>query len=761
MAGRPVVFDFIARDRNYTGPVDKMERRTVHFGATMGRIGGVAVKAFGGFGVAAAGAAVAAVGLGLKTEAANEQAAISFKHLLGGAKQADRFLKGLIKFAAETPFELPGVEQAAQLLLGAGEDARKILPDLRAIGDAASTTTNPVDALNATVIALSRSMSMGKIQLGEVSMAVESGVPLWKLLSEATGKPIPKLQDMASKGKLLTKDVLPKLYDQMHKDYGGAMAEQSTTLSGLWSTFKDTISQSLAGAMVPLADMLKHILPAAGQVFQTAVKDVSDFITGTVIPGLQNAKTWWDHNKDSVSTLATVIKTQLVPSMGSIPGAGDKDVAALGSVKGALDRLKWAVELTIEDFLHFKLGMITVQQDIIHVGRGVYEWLIKPFGYFLEHVLGFFDSTIRHAGQAIERFADKSLQKADDKLIDLNRSAGDARAAIAALHGKTIPIKAQTDVEITKSVSDYLKAANVPGFRAEGAIVRGPELAMVGEGRAPETIIPWDPQYRTRALDLWTTTGRQLGVPGFARGGTVGTRLRHRFYNPTIAETRRIGISEGMVAAAAMQQLVTSFGGFGGGAASGNVIGLALAQAKRMAASFKVALALIEAGIVESGLRNLPYGDRDSLGFLQQRPSQGWLHPMNISYAAWDFLRRAIPIQGKYGTAGMLAQAVQRSAFPGRYDQHQAQALGILNAYGYDRGGMLPVGASVAVNNTGKPEPVGAAAEPGPVTVHVHVAGSLIGSSPQQIATVLAPHIEQAFLMRYRLAPLSRMGPRR
>ncbi len=148
-------------------------------------------------------------------------------------------------------------------------------------------------------------------------------------------------------------------------------------------------------------------------------------------------------------------------------------------------------------------------------------------------------------------------------------------------------------------------------------------------------------------------------------------------------------------------------GAFTGGAASGNVIRLALVQAKRMAASFKVALALIEAGIVESGLRNLPYGDRDSLGFLQQRPSQGWLHPMNISYASWDFLRRAIPIQDRYGTAGRLAQAVQRSAFPGRYDQQQARALGILHAYNYDRGGGLRPGLTLAMNNTGRTEPVG------------------------------------------------------
>jgi hypothetical protein len=122
------------------------------------------------------------------------------------------------------------------------------------------------------------------------------------------------------------------------------------------------------------------------------------------------------------------------------------------------------------------------------------------------------------------------------------------------------------------------------------------------------------------------------------------------------------------------------------GPASGDVVRLALGQAKRMHASPKVTLALVEAGIVESGLRNLPYGDRDSLGFLQQRPSQGWRCPRNITCASWDFLRRAIPIERECSTAGRLAQAVQRSAFPDRYDQRRAQALQVIASYQTGRG---------------------------------------------------------------------------
>jgi hypothetical protein len=117
------------------------------------------------------------------------------------------------------------------------------------------------------------------------------------------------------------------------------------------------------------------------------------------------------------------------------------------------------------------------------------------------------------------------------------------------------------------------------------------------------------------------------------------------------------------------------------GPATGDVVRLALAQAGRMHASPKVTLALVEAGIVESNLRNLPYGDRDSLGFLQQRPSKGWRCPRNITCATWDFVRRAIPIERQYATAGRLAQAVQRSAFPDRYDRARKRALAVIASY--------------------------------------------------------------------------------
>ncbi|WP_093154210.1 M23 family metallopeptidase [Saccharopolyspora antimicrobica] len=80
----------------------------------------------------------------------------------------------------------------------------------------------------------------------------------------------------------------------------------------------------------------------------------------------------------------------------------------------------------------------------------------------------------------------------------------------------------------------------------------------------------------------------------------------------------------------------------------------------------------------ESGLRNLNHGDRDSLGLFQQRPSQGWGTPAQITdpaYAATQFYRHLLAVPGwQQMSINDAAQAVQRSGFPHAYARHEPAA---------------------------------------------------------------------------------------
>jgi len=212
-----------------------------------------------------------AIKSGVQTAAAMEQANISFTTLLGSGKQAQTFLGDLSKFAAATPFELPGLVDASRQLLGAGAAAKDVIPTLTAFGDASGALGLTQDQFNHIMLATTQAMSAGTLHAGDLLQMTEAGLPVWKLMSEALGKPVSTLKAMSEKGQLLSKDVLPKLQAQMEKDYGGAMGKQSQTLSGLWSTLMDTFNQGMAKAIIPMEPMLRSLIPKAANVMGTAL----------------------------------------------------------------------------------------------------------------------------------------------------------------------------------------------------------------------------------------------------------------------------------------------------------------------------------------------------------------------------------------------------------------------------------------------------------------------------------------------------------
>ena len=90
-----------------------------------------------------------------------------------------------------------------------------------------------------------------------------------------------------------------------------------------------------------------------------------------------------------------------------------------------------------------------------------------------------------------------------------------------------------------------------------------------------------------------------------------------------------------------------------------------------------VTIALATA-LQESKLRNLPYGDRDSLGLFQQRPSQGWGTATEIltpSYSAAAFYRALVRVPS-WSTLPITeaAQKVQLSGAPTAYAQWESEA---------------------------------------------------------------------------------------
>jgi hypothetical protein len=86
----------------------------------------------------------------------------------------------------------------------------------------------------------------------------------------------------------------------------------------------------------------------------------------------------------------------------------------------------------------------------------------------------------------------------------------------------------------------------------------------------------------------------------------------------------------------------------------------------------------------ESKLHNLAGGDRDSIGLFQQRPSQGWGTPEEISdprYAARTFYAELLKVKGwEAMRVTDAAQTVQRSAHPEAYEKWADKADALARA---------------------------------------------------------------------------------
>jgi len=100
----------------------------------------------------------------------------------------------------------------------------------------------------------------------------------------------------------------------------------------------------------------------------------------------------------------------------------------------------------------------------------------------------------------------------------------------------------------------------------------------------------------------------------------------------------------------------------------------------------RAAVLVIGAGLQESKLRNLASGegDRDSVGVLQQRPSQGWgteAQLSDIRYATGKFLDALVKIPNwKTMDFAEAIQAVQISAETAAYARHATNAQNIADA---------------------------------------------------------------------------------
>jgi tape measure domain-containing protein len=355
-------YRLLGSDEGASRTFDKVGKSSDHLSTRMVAVGtAIGHLAAGGI-IALGGMAAGAVKTGIQTAAAMQQAQLGFATLLGSEKAAGAYMKWLTGFAASTPFEMKGLVESSRTLIGVGVSAKDAKVMLQNFGDTASAVGIDQDAFQRVMLATSQAISAGKFQAGDLNQIMTNGIPVWTILSKAMHKSVPELRDLASHGKLLASDVLPALQAEMHKDYGGAMAKQSQTLNGLWSTFQDTLHLGMANVLQPLIPILQSILPGAmdalGKAFTAVAGGAKDFIAGITGVGIPIA-----NSHSALMNLGMGIRAL-------VAAFKDGDVTSDGFV-GAMERLGAATRKVFD-------GLKAAVQ-------GVHDVIVPTFQYIQDH----------------------------------------------------------------------------------------------------------------------------------------------------------------------------------------------------------------------------------------------------------------------------------------------------------------------------------------------------------------------------------------
>jgi tape measure domain-containing protein len=242
--------------------------------------------------VSLAGLGTAAAGFGVKVAGQNEQAQISFETMLGSAEAAQSFLADMKKFAAQTPFEFPELQQAASSLISVGVDASKVLPIMKNLGDVTSGMGTGSEGVQRATVALQQMSAAGRITGEDLNQLRDAGVPVFDLLAAATGKSKEELAGMAQSGKL-GKQELDQLMAALESGKGlerftGLMDKQSQSLTGIISTLKDTLGQGLADAVAPALPAIKDALGGLSGVLGETMKTTGPLL-GQVVTTIAQA----------------------------------------------------------------------------------------------------------------------------------------------------------------------------------------------------------------------------------------------------------------------------------------------------------------------------------------------------------------------------------------------------------------------------------------------------------------------------------------
>lgn len=289
MANEEVKYTLSLKDL-FTGKMREADASVNKFESSMGRAQSAANSLAGAVGIAFGSAAVVAFGAKMiQAGTTVENALTGLTTLLKDKAEAQQVINSTMEDATKTPFAFEGLLAANKALISAGVGAKAAREDVLNLANAIAATGGGDDELQRMVVNLQQIRNTGKATALDIKQFAYAGVNVYKVLAEATGKPIEKVKDMEVSYDMLTY-ALKKAHDQ-----GGIYA------SGLENMQKNT--------SVQISNLGDSVFQLSVRMFNDLKPAIDSIISGlgSMVQVLSGAWEWAKRNALVFKTLGVAI----------------------------------------------------------------------------------------------------------------------------------------------------------------------------------------------------------------------------------------------------------------------------------------------------------------------------------------------------------------------------------------------------------------------------------------------------------------------
>ena len=197
-----------------------------------------------------------------------EETQIAFETMLGSAAETTQTMERLTEFAAKTPFEMPGILEAARGLIQFGERGQTMMDTMKLLGNASAATSVDFGFL---ALVFNQVRGVGKLLTQDFRQLSTRGVISLQDIAKHFKVSRQEAQAMLSAGKITFDDFRAVLAGMSEEGgrFHNMMEKQSTSLLGLWSTLTDQINILKKEIGVPIANLLKPVLFISIKLMET------------------------------------------------------------------------------------------------------------------------------------------------------------------------------------------------------------------------------------------------------------------------------------------------------------------------------------------------------------------------------------------------------------------------------------------------------------------------------------------------------------